>query len=241
LIYSNNTSRVLLNSKHKTLLTHINEFGSGLIPHKQLLDDPSKLAPLILRANELLQKQDEIQEIAKKITTTKKIFKVTITELFNQDEILNLITDSNITEIVGDYFGTEPYLYHENTLIVWDRHMVNDAEDSQLFHFDGEDPILLKVFFYLTDVSEIDGPFTFIRKTHKFINKIGLIYHYGIHGISDSDLPSKVLSNIKKYVGASGDVIFADTNGYHKGSVVSSKSAGRILLTFTFTTKWPIR
>lgn len=239
--FKKNTTRVGLNNDHKKLLKHINEFGSGLIPHKQLLDDPSKLAPLIFRANELLQKQDEIQEIAKKITTTKNDFKIDIIELFNQDEILNIITDSNMIEIVGDYFGTEPYLYHSNTQILWDRYMGDELKASQLFHYDGEDPIMLKIFFYLTDVSEIDGPFTFIGKTHKFINKIGLIYHYGIHGISDSDLPSKVFSNVKKYVGASGDVIFADTGGFHKRGHMSSKSAGRILLSLTFVTKWPIR
>ena len=76
--FKKNTTRVGLNNDHKKLLKHINEFGSGLIPHKQLLDDPSKLAPLIFRANELLQKQDEIQEIAKKITTTKNDFKIDI-------------------------------------------------------------------------------------------------------------------------------------------------------------------
>lgn len=241
LIHSNNTSRVLLNSKHKKLLTHINESGWGLIPHNELLDDPNKLNPLILRANQLLQKQDEMQEIANKITTTKKDFKVTITELFNQDEILNITMDSNMTRVVGEYFGTEPYLYHVNTDIWWDRYMNHEAKNSQLFHYDGEDPILLKVFFYLTDVSEIDGPFTFIGNTHKLINKIGLIYHYGIHGISNLDLPPKVLSNVEKFVETSGSVIFADTNGYHKGGYVSSKSAGRILLTLTFTSKWPIR
>ena len=50
-----------------------------------------------------------------------------------------------MTRVVGEYFGTEPYLYHVN--IWWDRYMNHEAKDSQLFHYDGEDPILLKVFF----------------------------------------------------------------------------------------------
>ena len=237
LVFSKNIIRVSLNNNHKKLLKHINEFGWGLIPHKQLLDNPNKLDPLIFRANELLQKKDEIQEIEKKITTTKKNFKVTITDLFDRDEMLNVITDSNMIEIVGDYLGTEPYLNHSD--IWWDRHTGNEAKDSQTFHYDGEDPIMVKIFFYLTDVSEKDGPFTFIGKTNKFINKIGLIYHHGIHGISDSDLSSKKLSNVKKFVGESGDIIFADTNGFHKGGVISSNSPGRILFTLTFVSKWP--
>lgn len=239
LFFSNNIIRVSLNNDHKKLLKHINEFGWGLITHNQLLDNPNKLDPLIFRANQLLQKQDEMQEIARKISTSKKNFKVIITDLFDKDEMLKIITDLNMIEIVGDYLGTEPYLYYSD--VWWDRCMGHELTASQTFHFDGDDPVMVKIFFYLTDVSEKDGPFTYIGKTNKFIKKIGLIYHHGIHGISDSDLSSKTLSNVKKLVGKSGDVIFADTNGLHRGGYISNNSLGRILLTFTFVSRWPLK
>ena len=116
-------------------------------------------------------------------------------------------------KIVGDYLGTEPYL--NNADVWWDRYVDEDQIDSRTYHFDGNDPLLLKVFFYLTDVGEKDGPFTYISKTHKFVNKFGLIYKHSISGISDSNISSNTLLNVKKFVGKPGDVIFADTNGLH--------------------------
>ena len=139
-------------------------------------------------------------------------------------------------KIVGDYLGTEPYLSHAD--VWWDRHMYEDLRDSQEFHFDGGDPFMVKLFFYLTDVSEKDGPFTYIGKTNKLVNKFGLIYKHGVSGIPDSDISSNTLSNVKKFVGKPGTVIVADTNGLHKGGYISNNSLGRILLTFTFVSRW---
>ena len=186
---------------------------------------------------------EEIKEVAGKLTIPKKSgdfkknFKIIITDLFDKEEILNILTDTNIIKIVGDYLGTEPYL--NNADVWWDRYVDEDQIDSRTYHFDGNDPLLLKVFFYLTDVSEKDGPFTYISKTHKFVNKFGLIYKHSMSGISDSNISSNTLSNVKKFTGKAGDVIFADTNGLHKGSPISNNSLGRILLTFTFVSRWP--
>ena len=237
-LYSSESISDSLNNNHKRLLKQINDLGWGRIPHNKLLDNKDKLIPLITRANELIQNQDEMLILARKINSTKKNFKVTITELFNRDQIINIISDSNMLRIIQEYFGTEPYFCQSD--IWWDRNMGDEARDSQTYHYDGEDPIMIKVFFYLTNVNNNDGPFTFIGKSNKFFKKLSLIYHHGIHGVPDSDIPSHLVSNIKKFIGKSGDIIFADVNGYHKGTVVSPKSQGRILLTLTFVSKWPV-
>ena len=242
LFVSNNIVNINLNTDHKKLLKHIRKHGWGLIPHKLLLKSPDKLESLISRADELLHRQEEMNELSgeliipKKSGDSKKNFKVVLNDLFDNEEILNILTDTNIIKIVGDYLGTEPYL--NNADVWWDRYVDEDQIDSRTYHFDGNDPLLLKVFFYLTDVSEKDGPFTYISKTHKFVNKFGLIYKHSISGISDSNISSNTLSNVKKFTGKPGDVIFADTNGLHKGGYISNNSLGRILLTFTFVSRW---
>ena len=120
-----------------------------------------------------------------------------------------------------------------------DRYLNQNEISSQLFHFDGEDPILLKVFIYLTDVSEKDGPFVYLEKSQNFFNKIQMIFLHGIHGISDLNFSPKLLPKVKKFTGSAGDIIFADTNGYHKGNKLNSESSGRILLNLSFVSKWP--
>ena len=244
LFVSNNVINVNLDTDHKKLLKHISKYGWGLIPHKYLLEDSDKLEPLISRADELLHHQEEMKELAGKMTTPKKSgdykknFKVIITDLFDKEEILNILTDTNMIKIVGDYLGTEPYLSHAD--VWWDRYIDGGLKDSQTYHFDGGDPFMVKLFFYLTDVSEVDGPFTYIGKTNKLVNKFGLIYKHGVSGISDSDISSNTLLNVKKFVGKPSNVIFADTNGLHRGGAyMSNNSLGRILLTFTFVSRWP--
>ena len=242
-VSNKNIANVNLNTDHKKLLKHIRKYGWGLIPHKQLLNSPDNLEPLVSRAYELLHEKEEMNELAgeliipKKSGDSKKNFKVVINDLFDNEEILNILTDTNIVKIAGDYLGTEPYL--NNADVWWDRYVNEDSEDSQLYHFDGGDPLQVKVFFYLADVSEKDGPFTFISKTHKFVKQFGLIYKHSMSHIPDSDISSNTLSNAQVFTGGPGDVLFADTNGLHKGGPISKDSLGRILLTFTFVSRWP--
>ena len=174
--------------------------------------------------------------IPKKAGDSKKNFKVVITDLFDREVILDILTDTYMLKVVADYLGTEPYLDHVD--IWWDRYKYQGEEDSQLYHFDGGDPLMVKVFFYLTDVNEKDGPFIYATQTNKFLNKFILIYKHGVSGILDLDLSSKTLLNVKKFKGKPGDVIFADTNGLHKGGYIRNNSLGRILLTFTFVSNW---
>ena len=116
----------------------------------RLLIEPDKLKPLIERANYLLNSQNELKETASKVATIDKNFKVTIDDLFDRSELLNVINDRNIVKVAKGYLNTKPFL--QQASVWWDCPVPGEERDSQTFHADGDDPNLLKVFIYLNDV-----------------------------------------------------------------------------------------
>jgi len=215
----------------------IGKLGWGKVRYDEILERPAKLNSLIERADELLTKQVELEEISKDITLSKKKFKVNVTELFNRADLLDVIKDKNIIEVARSYLKITPYTRQAE--VWWDHSLKEDERDSQTYHVDGDDPLMLKVFFYLTTVNEEDGPFTYIEKSHRLIKQFILICKYGLAGISESAFSSTELSMKRQCLGKPGDVFFADTNGFHKGLKPSDASPGRIILMLQFGSRWP--
>ncbi len=111
------------------------------------------------------------------------------------------------------------------------------AVASQQWHRDYEDKQLLKIFVYFTDVEESNGPLSFICKTH----------FGGIHNCTFNARPpfGIVISNekikktfneddIKIFKMKKGEIVFADTSGFHKGG--HCLTGERFIFTATFTT-----
>ena len=108
---------------------------------------------------------------------------------------------------------------------------VNNLQDAEtnIYHKDENSFNLLKVFIYLNDVDENAGPFMFVKKTHKKTN----LESFKNYRINDKVINSKFSSDdIISLTGKIGDVIIANTRGFHKGKKVINKE--RNMLTFTF-------
>jgi hypothetical protein len=110
---------------------------------------------------------------------------------------------------------------------IW-KHEVKEGpySGSQLWHRDREDVKILKVFICIEDVILSNGPFTYapgtqeggeIKKEPRYI-----IEKSGTKRTTDEMMNEIVpKSNWIKSVGKAGTVVFADTNGYHKGGEVT--------------------
>ncbi|MDA9626382.1 hypothetical protein N9T10_02185 [Pseudomonadota bacterium] len=224
------------------VIDNINKFGIAQTHFSQLAfsgnvnesfhNSRKRASSLLAEMNLLEQKIDHTDEQAKD-------FKVTITDLFLKEDLINIITDPKILDIVRGYFKTEAYLNQAE--VWWDRPVEGEERDSQNFHVDGEDPLLLKVFIYFTDVKDGDGPFTYVKKSHKTIRQTYFILRYGVASIPESRLSNKTKLNIIQGIESSGTIFFADTNGLHRGAKISQESKGRILMMLSFVSKWPIR
>ncbi len=105
-------------------------------------------------------------------------------------------------------------------------------KESQLWHRDGDDRMILKVFVYLVDVDMGNGPFWFIPGTHQ---------QRCVSSDSSAEPPrieDQVMrawigeSRWKAFTGSTGTIIFADTTGLHKGGKCDERA--RVLLTFEY-------
>jgi hypothetical protein len=108
---------------------------------------------------------------------------------------------------------------------------------SQQWHRDYEDKKLLKIFVYFTDIEEVNGPLSFICKTH-----FGGINNYIFKArppfgivISNEKIKKTFDENdIKIFKMKKEEIIFADTSGFHKGG--HCLIGERFVFTATFTT-----
>ena len=100
------------------------------------------------------------------------------------------------------------------------------SDAAQLFHYDYDWPAFLKVFIYLTDVGPENGPFTFVAGTHEHKK------HWNDGRRDDSYMESTYPGMARAVTGKAGDLIVADTVGYHKGERV--RDGERLMLQLEF-------
>lgn len=115
--------------------------------------------------------------------------------------------------IAGAYFDCLPAVGNVNLRTSF----VNDLADfdTQYFHSDPNSPRFLKFFFYLNDVDAEGGPFCYVRGSNREKHP-GWRRKYRwtqdeIARIYGEDRIDLLLANV-------GDVIVADTTGFHRGT-----------------------
>jgi len=140
-----------------------------------------------------------------------------------------------VLRIANAYFGMYTQLRYYN---VWHTLASQSvARESQLWHRDREDHLILKLFLYFSDVDEGAGPFTYAPGTHRkgrvrrdpesFIEK-------GVARWDDARMAEVVPPDQWiKAIGKKGAVVFADTRGCHKGGLARTRD--RLLYTCLFT------
>jgi hypothetical protein len=102
---------------------------------------------------------------------------------------------------------------------------------SQLWHRDWDDLVNLKLFVYLSDVSEESGPFTFARETQPGGRRALEL----ATRLTDEEMERHVpRERWAICTGPPGTVVLADTCGYHKGG--KPTTGDRLLWTAQYTT-----
>ncbi len=89
---------------------------------------------------------------------------------------------------------------------------------AQLFHQDKEFIKFVKIFIYLTDVDEKNGPHEYISGSHKdYSNNTPENYKMSDR-LSDEYLKTKYSAErFNSFTGEAGTIIITDSNGFHKG------------------------
>jgi|SRR5688572_9767728 len=158
------------------------------------------------------------------------------------DSFMQLCLSPELLRIASGYLQMFPRLLH---IALWcNMPMAGPDIRSQRWHRDPEDRRMVKVFMYLEDVAEHNGPFCYIPETQTG-SRFGKVYRQGIDrynyppdGAIDGILPVQP----QICTGRAGTIVFCDTSGFHKGGHVTS--GRRLLFLASYATSgssWVIR
>ena len=140
------------------------------------------------------------------------------------DEIQKIVTDPLILNIAQDYLDCKPILVQTNFWIS----KYGSVESTHSFHQDYDDVNFLKIFIYLCDVDDNNGPHFYVKGSLN--NMITPKEYKPSDRLPDNYINKVYGKNVLKICGKKGTVIFEDTNGFHKGSPLKNKDSYRFML-----------
>ena len=157
-------------------------------------------------------------------------------DLIKTNEVRSLIkyfNENKVVNIIENYFGSTPYILDVN---MWWSNISKklDSYSAQDFHFDLDSIKFLKIFIYLKDVSDNEGPHVYVKGTHRTFNKPYKLLKRGYSRISDEEISKYYDDNkIQKITGKKGTIIIGDTTCFHKGLVPTK--GNRLIFEITFS------
>ncbi len=151
----------------------------------------------------------------------------TIRYHFPEDEIINipeyqkLMTDNLFLSVAQSYLQCLPYADVSAFWWLTDYSKIPDAQAATMWHFDMDRIKWLKIFVYLTDVTEETGPHTFVEGSHLSGNIPSNLLQYGYARLTDEMIEqSYAKEKVHSFTAPKGTIIFEDTKGLHKGTPV---------------------
>ena len=160
--------------------------------------------------------------------------------LLTCDSVFDIAFDDKVIEIAKNYFNCIPAITNvqlrKSKATSMMEHNLPGNGQTTLFHCDKDSPRFIKFFFYLDDVGEGNGPFTYVRDSHiKKFQGWDSKYRW-MHGEIRSAYGD---DSIVKCTGNVGDLIIGNTSGFHKGTKI--EKGERTLLTVYYSvhpTQW---
>src|SRR5262249_19285766 len=132
------------------------------------------------------------------------------------EAIARLSSDPLFYYVASEYLNVAPVL---GFITAWiSRPHKNDdatlSKSAQLFHVDMSNPAFLKVFVYLNDVDEKNGPHCLVPGTQS--QKPDSLWRDG--RITDAEMQEQIPCEKWDFqIGEAGSVFFVDTKAFHKG------------------------
>jgi hypothetical protein len=152
----------------------------------------------------------------------------------NQADVQNLAADTGLLSIAQRYLDCLPVL---DSIAMWwsTPHLDRPADEiAQKFHIDYDRLRWLKVFIYLTDVTQESGPHVFVRHSHRREARRADLISRGYVRLADEDIRRVYRADeIVEIVGPAGTMLFEDTSGFHKGRMPESRE--RLVLEYQFS------
>jgi SAM-dependent methyltransferase len=142
-------------------------------------------------------------------------------DLLGNALVRSLWLDVFFLRVAESYFNSAPildFVYASRSSKFSNETLRSKSHDAQLWHYDKDRIKFLKIFIYLTDVGEENGPHEFLPGSHR--------NPPGIDGrLTDEFVQSKYAGfEPVRVLGTAGTVFIEDTHGLHRGTPVLSNS-----------------
>lgn len=149
----------------------------------------------------------------------------------NSKNVLKLALNKSIVDIATSYYKCIPALGTCNLRHSNPNFTKNNGTNK--FHRDFNSPVkFLKFFIYLNNVSESEGPFTYVKGSNKRMPSNWSSRHRW-EDKQITDMYGK--ESIVKCTGNYGDLIVATTVGFHKGSIPVSGPRNMLTINYVIT------
>lgn len=218
---------------HYPLVSQLRGDGIAKIENFSSYEDSAKK---LLNTFNLIKNQDIINFINKNKSqskSNKESIKLDFSEFFLKDDLLNYANSPKIIRNISQYFGCKPIPRYVSAWLDYPNDNFDEHVLTQIFHRDPDDFKLVKTFFYLNDVTEDNGPFEYIKKSHLkpwinfFDNKER--ENYIRSNFNDNDFLTAKFNK--------DTLLISDTNGFHRGNKL--KNGFRALITVMYTSLTP--
>ncbi|RYY22813.1 MAG: hypothetical protein EOP62_22200 [Sphingomonadales bacterium] len=123
---------------------------------------------------------------------------------------LRLANDSQILEAVSYVLGAKPTISYMAAW--WSIPGRGKPEHAEMFHRDVDDLRFVKLFVYLTDVTDKSGPHMFVRGSHKS-EELSERIRYSDEAVQDTFPRQDMLT----LTGSAGTMFLENTFGLHRG------------------------
>ena len=155
--------------------------------------------------------------------------------LVNFPEIMEYVCSDTVYDVVSGFYGCVP-LFSSCKIHKTTPSKKKDTFGTQFFHFDSNSLCVLKAFLYLEDVSSLhQGPFIYVKGSHlhRFENWTKQENRPERWRYYDEQIQNYYSDKIIPVFANAGDIIFANTTGFHKAGRISKKNS-RYMLTLNF-------
>lgn len=230
-INSSEMKRVLEEyNKNGIAITHIDD----LMPHNSIYKE------MATEVDKIENERAQEIELARVDSKREKDFIITLLaekpELDTESIFTRFILQKPFVYLANAYSGLFTEMRYYN---VWHTLKTDQPpKQSQLWHRDREDFLIVKIFVYLNDVDETAGPFTYAKGSHRKKSLVKdpeyLVESDGTHRTTDDQMNAVIPR--KDWVtatGRKGTIIFADTAGYHKGGHATGHDRLMFIARFT--------
>lgn len=150
------------------------------------------------------------------------------------DPWLRLALDERVLNVVNTYLGRWAKLYYVDLWCALPSTAADTPVASQRWHRDREDRKIVKVFFYLADVSEGAGPLQYIPGSRHSGGRYSHLWprdSYPPDGALEARIPAEEWVTC---TAPSRTLVFTDTTGFHRGGLCHQEQ--RLCATWTYVT-----